>query len=155
MMAATPWRPSLGAWIDDRGVAFRVWAPAHSRVTVQVDDDSADARGTARELSPEGGGYFGASFGDLAAGARYAYVLDGEGPFPDPASRFQPDGVHGFSQVVDPAQFRWSDAAWKGRSLDEAVIYELHVGTFTDAGTFAAAGRGCRTSPISGSRSSS
>ena len=72
-------------------------------------------------------------------GIRYRYRIDGKGPFPDPASRFQPDGVHGPSEVIDPAPFRWTDADWKGPVPATLVIYELHVGTFTKAGTFASA----------------
>jgi maltooligosyltrehalose trehalohydrolase len=75
--------------------------------------------------------YHGASSGDL-----YEYQLDGKGPFPDPASRYQPRGVHGPSAIVDPRSFAWSDQGWKGVPLERAIIYELHVGTFTDAGTF-------------------
>jgi maltooligosyltrehalose trehalohydrolase len=63
-------------------------------------------------------------------------LLDGEGPFPDPASRYQPEGVHGPSQIIDPTQFAWSDHDWRGVRLQDAIIYELHVGTFTPAGTF-------------------
>jgi maltooligosyltrehalose trehalohydrolase len=76
---------------------------------------------------------------ELPAGSRYGYLLDGEGPFPDPASRFQPDGVHGASMIVDPAAFAWTDGGWSGVPLTDLVIYELHVGTFTSAGTFASA----------------
>ena len=75
---------------------------------------------------------------EAAAGTRYAYSLDGGPPRPDPASRLQPDGVNQPSAVVDPA-FEWHDAAWRGMSLAGAVVYELHVGTFTPAGTFDAA----------------
>jgi maltooligosyltrehalose trehalohydrolase len=77
----------------------------------------------------------------VGPGDRYRYRLDGAGPFPDPASRSQPLGVHGPSQVVDPGAFRWSDGAWGGADLASLVIYELHVGTFTPEGTFAAAAR--------------
>ena len=70
------------------------------------------------------------------AGDRYRYAIDGRGPFPDPASRYQPEGVHGPSEVVDPGQFRWSDRAWKGLTPEELVVYELHVGTFSPEGTF-------------------
>lgn len=73
------------------------------------------------------------------AGERYGYVLDGEGPFPDPRSGHQPDGVHGLSAVVDHDAFEWRDAGWQAPPLSSAVIYELHVGTFTRAGTFDAA----------------
>jgi maltooligosyltrehalose trehalohydrolase len=75
----------------------------------------------------------------LQAGARYRFALDGRSPMPDPASRFQPEGVHGPSEVIDPSSYRWHDEGWKGRPLDELVIYELHVGTFTPEGTFDAA----------------
>jgi maltooligosyltrehalose trehalohydrolase len=82
-------------------------------------------------------GAFAVTRTDVKTGDRYAYLLDGEGPFPDPASRFQPEGVHGPSQIVDPSQFAWSDRGWRGVPLHDAIIYELHVGTFTPAGTFA------------------
>ena len=71
-------------------------------------------------------------------GLRYFYVLDGERRRPDPAARALPEGVHGPAEVVDPAGFRWTDAGWRGRPLEECVLYELHVGTFTPEGTFAA-----------------
>jgi maltooligosyltrehalose trehalohydrolase len=82
-------------------------------------------------------GAFRVTLADVTAGDRYAYVLDGDGPFPDPASRHQPDGVHGPSQIVDPSQFAWSDQGWWGVPLADAIVYEVHVGTFTPAGTFA------------------
>ena len=72
------------------------------------------------------------------AGSLYQYRIDGSGPFPDPASRFQPEGVHGPSQVVDPSRFRWTDAHWRGVAPEDLVIYELHVGTFTSEGTYRA-----------------
>jgi maltooligosyltrehalose trehalohydrolase len=84
-------------------------------------------------------GVFTGTFTDVSPGDLYAYVLDGEGPFPDPASRFQPQGVHGPSAIVDPRSFEWSDDTWRGLPLEKAVVYELHVGTFTKAGTFTAA----------------
>jgi maltooligosyltrehalose trehalohydrolase len=83
-------------------------------------------------------GYFTAFAEQAAPGTRYRYRLDGSGVFPDPASRFQPDGPHGSSEVVDQV-FSWTDAAWKGASLRGQVIYEMHVGTFTEDGTWAAA----------------
>jgi maltooligosyltrehalose trehalohydrolase len=76
---------------------------------------------------------------DVTPGNRYGYRIDGRGPLPDPVSRSQPDGVHGLSEVVDPNAFRWRDASWRGVSLADLVIYELHVGTFTPEGTFDAA----------------
>ena len=103
-------------------VEFRVWAPNASSVAVSV--------GGAEYPLPGGVGRAPAEPGD-----DYAYVLDGR-EWPDPYSRFQPDGVEGPSRITDPGSFAWSDQAWPGVSLDELVLYELHVGTFTDGGTF-------------------
>ena len=72
----------------------------------------------------------------LAPGARYGYLVDGRGPFPDPASRYQPEGVHGPSEVVDPTAFAWTDAGWRGVMPADLIIHELHVGTFSPEGTF-------------------
>jgi maltooligosyltrehalose trehalohydrolase len=102
-----------------------------------VIHQSGDDR--AAELAPEGDGYFAGEVAGVGAGTRYRYRLDGDRVFPDPISRFQPEGVHGPSEVVDPVAFRWSDGEWRGMPLSEMVIYELHVGTFTPAGTFDAA----------------
>ena len=125
------WRPSLGAWPEPGGVRFRVWAPDRERVELVLE-----ASGPAPELVRDAEGYWGAFVPELPVGALYRYRLDGEGPFPDPASRFQPQGVHGPSSVVDPAAFAWSQPEWKGLDLQELVVYELHVGTFTPEGTF-------------------
>jgi maltooligosyltrehalose trehalohydrolase len=81
-------------------------------------------------------GTFGGTFDTVRTGDLYMYLLDGDGPYPDPCSRYQPQGVHGPSAVVDPSEFEWSDHGWQGVPLERAVIYELHVGTFTRAGTF-------------------
>lgn len=133
--AGTAWRPRLGACPDAGGVRFEVWAPARRQVQLLLHPGGPAAR--RRPLAADGDGTFTGAFDDVAAGDRYAYLLDGEGPFPDPASRLQPEGVHGPSAVVDPGDYAWSDQAWQGRPLRDAVIYELHVGTFTPAGTFA------------------
>jgi maltooligosyltrehalose trehalohydrolase len=84
-------------------------------------------------------GYFEVTASDAPAGSRYRYQLDGDRLRPDPASRSQPDGVHGPSAIVDPAAFSWSSQYWRAPALEQYVIYELHVGTFTAAGTFDAA----------------
>jgi maltooligosyltrehalose trehalohydrolase len=89
-------------------------------------------------LTPSDDGHFEGVATDVAAGGQYRYVLDGRMERPDPASRFQPQGVHGPSEVVDPNAFRWSDSHWRGLPLDRMIIYELHVGTFTTEGTFEA-----------------
>jgi maltooligosyltrehalose trehalohydrolase len=121
------------------GVHFRVWAPARRRVEV-VFSASAGRRDLELE-SESGSGYFSALAAAAAAGDRYRFRLDGGDAFPDPASRFQPEGPHGPSQVVDPAAYRWRDAAWRGAARQGQVIYELHAGTFTREGTWAAAAR--------------
>ncbi|HEY0778087.1 MAG TPA: malto-oligosyltrehalose trehalohydrolase [Gemmatirosa sp.] len=130
------WSLTLGARPTPDGVSFRVWAPAATRVEVVLYDD---ARESAYPLAPDGGGYFAGVVRDAAAGARYRYRLDGGEAYPDPASRAQPDGVHGASMVVDPDAFAWTDVAWRGVAADGLVVYELHVGTFTPEGTFDAA----------------
>jgi maltooligosyltrehalose trehalohydrolase len=121
------------------GVHFRVWAPGRQRVEV-VFEGRGDGRG-AVELEPEGNSYFSAVDPDAAVGARYRYRLDGGEAYPDPASRYQPEGPHGPSQVVDPAAFRWTDQDWRGVTAHGQVLYEFHVGTFTKEGTWAAAQR--------------
>lgn len=130
-----PWRPTLGAVCTSRGTAFRVWAPTKQRVDVVLE--AADETGTAFPLTRAADGTFHAFVAGIGAGDRYRYRLDGEGPYPDPVSRFQPDGVHGPSAVVDACRFAWSDAGWRGVDAQELIVYELHVGTFTPAGTFA------------------
>ncbi len=122
-------RERLGATPRDDGrVAFRVWAPRRSAVAVRLRDAEHD-------LEQAGGGFWEAA---VAAdpGDDYVYVLDGEEERPDPCSRFQPGGIRGPSRVVDTAAFDWTDQDWDGLRLDELVVYELHVGTFTQDGTF-------------------
>jgi maltooligosyltrehalose trehalohydrolase len=117
------------------GVHFRVWAPRRARVEVVLEDS-----GAAFDLEREEGGYFSALVEEAGAGSLYRFRLDGDGwRYPDPASRFQPDGPHGASQVVDPQAFRWTDADWRGASLKGQVVYEMHVGCFTPEGTLASA----------------
>jgi maltooligosyltrehalose trehalohydrolase len=120
--------------LDGGGAHFRVWAPRRRRVEVVLDG------GPARALEPEAGGWFAGVVPEAVAGTRYRFRLDG-GPMlvPDPASRFQPEGPHGPSEIIDPSAFVWSDAAWPGLRRRGQVIYELHLGTFTRAGTWAAA----------------
>lgn len=122
--------------LPEGGVDFRVWAPRASQVAVELwDGGQANRREVA--LEPEAGGYFSALVREAVAGMRYRFKLE-HGSFPDPASRFQPDGPHGASEIVDAA-FRWTDAAWRGRPAGELAIYELHLGTFTQEGTWRAA----------------
>lgn len=127
-------RLPIGAELAGSGTAHvRVWAPHAARV------DVVSRGGEHAALTREDGGYFSGTIA-ASAGYRYQFTLDeDEKLYPDPASRFQPDGPHGLSEIVDPAAFRWTDQDWKGVSRDGQVAYELHVGTFTRAGTWAAA----------------
>ena len=127
-----PFELPLGAVPAGGGVTrFRVWAPRASSVAVET-------AGGISPLAEEGLGVF-AGEAAAVAGDDYRFVLDGEHRYPDPCSRFQPEGVRGPSRVVDPGGFAWSGGDWTGLSREELVIYELHVGTFTPEGTFAAA----------------
>lgn len=138
---------SFGVTPADRGFRFRVWAPAAQSVQLHLLM-STDGRIGVFDLpraaphvpdpairSPNDGVWETVVAG-AQAGDRYAYSLDGRDPLPDPASRFQPDGVHAWSAIVDPRAFAWTDTAWRGLDPRRAVIYELHVGTFTPGGTF-------------------
>jgi maltooligosyltrehalose trehalohydrolase len=127
------WSPALGAWPDGGDTCFRVWAPEARAVSVVIESGRP---GGTWALDPQPGGYFGGRVEGAGPGSRYRYTIDGRGPFADPASRFQPDDVHGPSMVVDAQRFTWSDGAWRGVARDDLVIYELHVGTFSRAGTF-------------------
>ncbi len=129
------WTPSLGAWLERQRAHFRVWAPTRTRVTLHLDPGGKSRRDV--ELESGDDGVFATVVADVSPGDLYMYSPDGEGPFPDPASRCQPLGVHGPSAIVDPRVFTWSDLQWQGVELDRAALYELHVGTFTPAGTFA------------------
>jgi maltooligosyltrehalose trehalohydrolase len=132
-------RLPVGAEVQGGATHFRVWAPNHRRVEVVLESAGAPR---AAELKSESNGYFSASVPGAGAGALYRFRLDGGDPlYPDPASRFQPEGPHGPSRVIDPAAFEWSDSDWRGVPLRGQVLYEMHVGTFTREGTWAAAAR--------------
>ncbi|MDB9314241.1 malto-oligosyltrehalose trehalohydrolase [Spirulina sp. CS-785/01] len=121
-------------YLGENRCEFRVWAPMRSQVAVQVL--SGDKR--VISLSPEKNGYWHGILEGVSPNTRYQYLLDGELERPDPASHFQPQGVHGPSQVIDHSNFTWEDSQWRGLALEEYIIYELHVGTFTPEGTFTA-----------------
>ncbi|MGH7477013.1 MAG: malto-oligosyltrehalose trehalohydrolase [Longimicrobiales bacterium] len=152
--------------VTGRGVHFRVWAPRRRvvEVVLEVPDgevpDGANHATAARPATPdastkgersaarrrtyrldaERGGYFSALVEEATAGTLYRFRVDeGERLLPDPASRYQPTGPHGASQVIDPRSYRWRDAAWRGSALAGQIIYELHIGTFTPEGTWGAA----------------
>lgn len=122
-----------GALLQDNGTTrFRVWAPKADQVSVEIY-----APGPKRTVAlvPQPRGYHEATVNDAGEGTRYKYLLNNESAWPDPASRLQPDGVHEASAVTS-REFPWSDAGWAGPRLKDYAIYELHVGTFTDEGTF-------------------
>ncbi|MFO1324404.1 MAG: malto-oligosyltrehalose trehalohydrolase [Burkholderiales bacterium] len=125
----------FGAAVRDGSVRFRLWAPAARDVAVTLGVGANEVR----DMAPLGAGWFEAEVADLRAGERYSFRIDGRRKVPDPASRSNPDGVHGASAVVDPSAYAWRVSHWRGRPWHEAVLYELHVGTFTPEGTFAAA----------------
>jgi maltooligosyltrehalose trehalohydrolase len=124
-------RRLLGAELVPGGVHFRVWAPERRRVEVRLEGAASVP------MRAEEDGYWSGFAAGARAGARYRFgVDDDETGYPDPASRYQPDGPHGPSEVVDPTLFAWSDASWSGLPLAGQVIYELHVGTFCPEGTW-------------------
>jgi len=122
---------SFGAELAPQGVTFRLWAPAARRVELMLD------RAHPMQAVPDG--WYELSIAGLSAGALYKYRIDGEIEVPDPVSHFQPDDVNGPSEVIDHASYAWRTPQWQGRPWSDAVILELHVGTFTPAGTFRSA----------------
>jgi len=125
-------RLGLGAEVTPEGVRFRVWAPKRRGVEVVFENMNR----LIAPLDPEGNGYFSGVVSQAGPGALYRYRVDGDQAYPDPCSRFQPEGPHGPSLVVDPNAYRWSDQDWDGLDIMGQVIYELHIGTFTPEGTF-------------------
>ena len=126
----------IGAEVHGDRTHFRVWAPRPSRVELVIQ--RCQGQSLHVPLDDEADGYFSAVVPGVGHGDRYRYLLDDE-LCPDPASRFQPDGPFGPSMIVDPAQFRWSDAHWPGVTLAGQIVYEMHIGTFTPGGTWQSA----------------
>ncbi len=126
----------FGAEIEAVGVGFRLWAPPAAAVLLRLEGEHP----TDIAMAKEPGGWFGLTTASARPGTRYRYVVDGAA-YPDPASRRQPDGVHGPSEIVDPQAYDWSDRDWRGRRWEEIVLYELHLGTFSESGDFAGAAR--------------
>lgn len=142
-MTATPdhvhRRLPVGAEIQpDGGVHFRTWAPSVGQVAVVMAEREDMEDAVEVRLTPEAGGFWSGWSAAARAGMHYRYRLDDQ-LFPDPASRFQPQGPHGPSQIMDPAAFAWSDDSWPGVSREGQVLYEMHIGTFTPEGTWSAA----------------
>jgi maltooligosyltrehalose trehalohydrolase len=126
----------FGACPEAGGVRFRAAAPTTHDLQLHVLTGAAVG---IHRLTRGNDGVFEGRVRGAQAGDRYAYSLDGSEPRPDPASRWQPDGVHAPSAIVDPAAYGWQHRGWRGRAATDLVIYELHIGTFTSEGTFAAA----------------
>lgn len=120
------------------GTHFRVWAPAAKKVEVVFEGVAARRP---LELEQEGEGYYVGRAREAVPGTRYRLRLDGGEAFADPASRWQPEGPHGPSEVVDPGSYPWRDDDWPGLAAKGQVLYEMHIGTFTPEGTYAAAER--------------
>jgi maltooligosyltrehalose trehalohydrolase len=122
----------------DGNVRFRLWAPGATRIELCLEGRGPDG-GTGDALLRMGRdehGWFELTTDRAGPGSRYGFRVDGDLRVPDPAARFQPADVHGPSEVVDPAAYRWRDGAWRGRPWEEAVVYELHVGAFDAPGTY-------------------
>jgi maltooligosyltrehalose trehalohydrolase len=128
---------SFGASLGEEGATFRLWAPAAKSVALRLAPGSDDL-----VMEPSEQGWFELAVPGACAGALYQFVIDGSHIIPDPASRFQPQDVNGPSELVDAEAFDWPDDQWRGRPWHEAVIYELHIGSFTREGTYGAAMRG-------------
>jgi len=131
-LSRSDWRLEMGALLLQEGVRFRVWAPAARSVDVEIGE-----RGVA--LTAGADGVWEGMVAQAKAGDRYRFRVNDEAAYPDPYSRSQPDGPHGASEVVDPDAYKWRDQGWPGIGMDGLVIYQLHFGTFTPAGTFESA----------------
>jgi maltooligosyltrehalose trehalohydrolase len=130
----------VGAEVHDGGAHFRLWAPRCQRVELVLLEADGHNEGHVLPLEAEDGGYYSTFAADAKAGDLYGFSVDDHKQlFPDPASRFQPRGVHGPSQLVDPSLYIWKTTDWAGSKLLGQVAYELHLGTFTPQGTWAAA----------------
>jgi len=128
----------FGAELSEAGsVRFRLWAPKAKRVDVLLQN-LAQGGDQSFPLGKQALGWFEVTTNSATAGTQYQFQIDGQLKVPDPASRFQPSDVHGSSEVVNPRAFDWNSAEgrWRGRPWEEAVIYELHVGAFSQDGTF-------------------
>jgi malto-oligosyltrehalose trehalohydrolase len=123
---------TFGTEITEAGTRFRLWAPKHDLVNLKIDCAGLHA------MRPQVGGWHEIVTTDARAGSLYQFILPDGLHVPDPASRFQPQDVHGPSEVIDPNAYLWQDGDWRGRPWEEAVLYELHIGAFTPDGTFRA-----------------
>lgn len=126
--------PRPGANLTDDGAHFTVWSPEATSLDLVLAPGTADERRL--PMTNDATGFWTVLVPDAVAGTRYQFCLNAGFLTPDPYSRFQPEGVHGPSEVIDPTAFTWTDHAWPGLTAAGMVVYELHVGTMTDEGTF-------------------
>ena len=131
------WQPTFGSYRRQGESIFRVWAPDATSVDLLMEAEGRSPLHFPMEKNTDG--FFSERMKTVQPGALYRYQVDGKPAWPDPASRYQPQGIHGPSQLIDPSSFRWSDSRWEGIAIEKLVLYELHVGTFTPEGTFLAA----------------
>jgi maltooligosyltrehalose trehalohydrolase len=124
----------FGTQVLPNGVRFRLWAPEATALSVKIYNPHQIVPMTSLPR-----GWFEVEVEGIGAGALYRFVLGDGIEVPDPASRFQPEDVHGPSEVVDPRAYKWRDLGWRGRPWEEAIFYEMHIGTFTPEGTYVAA----------------
>jgi len=124
---------SIGAELQPNGgTHFRVWAPRPKKVELLLE--AGPGAPATVQLKQQAEGYFAGLVPQATEGTRYRFRLDDAGCFPDPVSRYQPDGPHGASQVVDPSGFWWNDSGWQGAGLEGQVIYEMHIGPSREKG---------------------
>ena len=118
------------------GVHFRIWAPRVREIAVEIEGARP------MPLEAEAAGYYSGLVAEARPGMRYGFRTDTlDKLLPDPVSRFQPEGPHGPSEIIDPGTFRWTDQGWRGRKREDLVVYEMHVGSFTQEGSWEAASR--------------
>ncbi|HUC82407.1 MAG TPA: malto-oligosyltrehalose trehalohydrolase, partial [Flavisolibacter sp.] len=126
---------TIGINIENGTATANIWAPLAEKVEIEM---KAEGESKILPLKKTDYGYWQTTSGEMREGTRYKIRIDDKAPFPDPASLFQPDDVHGESEVFDVNRYHWSNTAWNNLPLEDYIIYELHTGTFTDEGTFAA-----------------
>lgn len=121
-------------YAKDGTCTFTVWAPEKKKMILHL----VSLQQRKVEMTKDESGYFYTKLNDVTPGTRYFFMPDGKEDIPDPASYFQPQGVKGPSEIIDHYAFIWEDTAWRGKPLEDLILYELHVGTFTEEGTFEA-----------------
>lgn len=133
-LKTVPWKLNLGANFNQGQVYFRVWAPKCQQIDVVIEGQDRTI-----PLEKTDKGYFVGHASDLGVGTLYRYCINQAQSYPDPCSRFQPEGPHGPSMIIDPSAYEWQDEQWKGIEMKGQVFYEMHIGSFTAEGTFDAA----------------